>query len=115
MVILREFREGEEKYRSNQKRNYDECHRSRPLPEFPDDSPVWVDMPPSNGQVPGSIVSATPEPRSYLVNIPSGQVRRNRYHLRKRNCSPPEVIQTSGIQTRSKTGTEIRPPQRYQS
>jgi len=59
---LKEFQEGEEKYRSNQKRNYDECHRSRSLPELPDDSLVWANMPPNNGQVPGSIVSAAPEP-----------------------------------------------------
>ena len=113
---LKDFREGEERYRSNQKRNYDECHRTRNLPDLPDNSSVWVDMPP-NGQIPGNVVTAAPEPRSYIVNVPSRQVRRNRSQLCERNCLPPEVIhrESTGIQTRLKTGTEIRPPQRCQS
>ena len=61
---LKDFREGEERYRSNQKRNYDECHRTRNLPDLPDNSPVWVDMPPMHGQIPGNVVTAAPEPRS---------------------------------------------------
>ena len=113
---LQDFREGEEKYRIRQKRNYDDCHRSRPLPDLPNNSPVWVDMPP-NSQVPGRIVSAAPQPRSYLVNVPSGEVRRNRSQLRQRDILPPKTAQTesTAIQTRSKTGTVIHPPQRYQS
>ena len=116
MVILKDFREGEEKYRSNQKRDYDECHRTRHLPDLPDNSPVWVDMPP-NGQIPGNVVTAAPKPRSYIVSVPSGQVRRNRSQLHERNCLPSEVTQgeSTGIQTRLKTGTEIHPPQRYQN
>ena len=55
--------------------------------DLPDNSPVWVDMPP-NGQIPGNVVTAAPEPRSYIVNVPSRQVRRNRSQLRE----PPEVI-----------------------
>ena len=47
---------------------------------LPDNSPVWVDMPP-NSQAPGKIVSAAPQPRSYFVNVLSGQVRRNRSQL----------------------------------
>ena len=73
-------------------------------------------MPP-NGQVPGNIVSAAPQPRSYFVDVPSGQVRRNRSQLRQRDCLLPKTTQTESttIQTRGKTGTVIRPPPRYQS
>ena len=68
-------------------------------------------MPP-NSQIPGNVVTAAPEPRSYIVNVPSGQVKRNRSQLHERNCLPPEVIcgGSTGIQTRSKTGTGIRRP-----
>ena len=115
-VYLQDFQEGEEKYRNRQKRNYDECLRSRLLPDLPNNSPVWVDMQP-NSQVPGSIVPAAPQWRSYFVNVPSGQVRRNRSQSRQRDGFLPKTTQTesTAIQTRSKTGTVIHPPQRYQS
>ena len=73
-------------------------------------------MPP-NGQVPGNIASVAPQPRSYLVDVLSGQVRRNRFQLHQRDGLLPKTTQTEStvIQTRSKTGTVIRPPHRYQS
>lgn len=70
---LNDFRR-REKYRDDQKRNYDNRHRSKSLVELPDNFPVWVDMPP-NGQAPGNVVSRAPEPRSYYVSVPSGQVK----------------------------------------
>ena len=72
-------------------------------------------MPP-NGQIPGNVVTVAPEPISYIVSVPFGQVRRNRSQLRERNCLPSEVTQgeSTGIQTHLKTETEIRPPQHYQ-
>ena len=82
--------------------------QNKKLPDLPDNSPVWVDMPP-NGQIPGNVVTAAPEARSYMVNVPSGQVRKYRSQLHERNSLPPS------IQTCLKTGTGIRPPQCYQS
>ena len=38
------------------------------LPDLPNNSPVWVYIPP-NSQVPGSFVSAAPHLRSYLVDV----------------------------------------------
>ena len=63
------------------------------------------------------IVPAAPQWRSYFVNVPSGQVRKNRSQLRQRDGFLPKTTQTesTAIQTRSKTGTVIRPPQCYQS
>ena len=117
---LKDFREKEKKYRDDQKRNYDKRYRTRTLPELPQNTPVWVDMP--NGQVQGTIVSTTQEPRSYRVTVPSGEVRRNRSHLRNRTSGNSEAVTSNNntsvqrqIQTRSKTGTEIRPPLRYKS
>ena len=86
--------------------------------ELPNDTPVWVSTP--QGQIPGKITSSAPEPRSYHVEVPSGQVRRNRSHLRIR-ATPSEleaattddrdcrIIYTYSLQT----GTQIRPPARY--
>ena len=47
-------------------------------------------MPP-HGQVSGDIVSRAPEPRSYNVNVRSGEVKRNRSHLCERNTTVPEA------------------------
>ncbi len=42
--------------------------------------PVWVQTP--QGQVAGQIVTPSLQPRSYQVNGPSGEVRRNRVQVR---------------------------------
>lgn len=117
---LKDFRQREEKYREDQKRNYDDHHRTKTLVELPDNCPVWVDMPP-NGQVPGDVVSTVAEPRSYTVRLQSGQVRRNRSQLREREASTPGTrteassshSEPSRIQTRSRTGVTLRCPLRY--
>ena len=51
----------------------------RPLPELTEDTPVWIRT--ENSQQSGRIVSASGEPRSYIVSTPTGQVRRNRHHM----------------------------------
>ena len=50
---LTDFKTKEERYRANQKYNYDQRHRTKCLPELPDDSRVWVGTP--NGQIPWRI------------------------------------------------------------
>jgi len=109
---LKEFREREKKYRDSQKQNYDKRYRTRSLPELPQNTPVWVDM--QNGQVQGTIRSSAAKMRSYIVIVPSGEVHRNRYHLRTRTPANSEAVtsddRTSAsrqIQTGFKTGTEI--------
>ncbi len=54
-----------------------------PLPEG---TPVWVDTP--HGQVPGT---ASTQLRSYQVDTPSGEVRRNRVQLRLRDTNETNV------------------------
>ena len=77
---------------------------------------MWVDhdMPPN---VKGNVVKTALEPRSYIVNVTSGQVRRNRSQLHERNCLSPEVIhrESTGIQSCLKSGAGIHLPQHYQS
>ena len=93
-------------------------YRTRSLPDLPENTPVWVDM--QNGQVQGTIQSSALEPRSYIGIVPSGEVHHNHYHLRTRTSGNSEVVTSDNstsvqrqIQTRSKTGTEIRPPLCY--
>ena len=72
--------------------------------------------------VPCSVVSPAQTPRSYLIDMPSGQVRRNRSHLLpiKGNSSSesdsptpsilPRSYPRSPIMTLTRTRTEICPP-----
>lgn len=111
------FRESNRSFKLTQKSNYDRRHRVRPLPEIPIDSEVWI----TSGDKPvrGAIVSVADTPRSYIVQTPKGQVRRNREHLNvvprtsvPRDQSPPR--ERSPIMTRTRTGTAIHAPNRYQ-
>ena len=107
------------KFKASQKRNYDDRHRVRELPLLPEKLPVWVET--QGRQVPGEITQQATAPRSYLVETPSGEVRRNRSHLRVRledsshdsnrsdNLTEPSTV----VQTRSRTGTAVRPPDRF--
>ena len=63
---LTELKVKEERYRDNQKHNYDHRHTTKYLPELPDDTCVWVET--LNKQIPMWIISARPEPRSYRKN-----------------------------------------------
>ena len=113
---LTNFNALDQKFKSSQKHNYDKRHRSKHLPELPDKLPVWVES--QGKQVPGEVIEQA-APRSYLVATPSGEVRRNRSHLRVRledtddstsQSDPPRTIMT-----RSQTGTVVNPPDRLSS
>jgi len=44
------------------------------------DQPVWVE---TRGQhIPGTVLHPASTPRSYVIETPSGELRRNRTHLR---------------------------------
>ena len=70
-----EFRKLNEKLKESQKRDYDKRHRVKDLPTLPDQLPVWVET--QGVQVPGQISQQSDFPRSYLVETPRGNVRRN--------------------------------------
>ena len=125
-----EFRRKDQEYKRKQKLNYDSRHRVRFLPCLPDNSPVYIRT--KDKQVTGKVTTSTPEPRSYTVVTPNGQVRRNRHHLvpvpvdgippvttsqgsetdTQSATIPQRPIIRSPIMTRSKTGTPINAPQR---
>ena len=97
------------KYKESQKRHFDQHHRVRSLPWLSKDQPVWVET--RGQQVPGRILHAANTPRSYVIETPSGQLRRNRSHLRVRSeldIAPDEsTSMPSRPLTRSQTGTTI--------
>ena len=84
------------------------------LPSLPEDQPVWVET--RGFQTPGRVSHAFDAPRSYVVKTASGQVRRNRSHLRTRSedeqgvVPAKSVVGTTRPVTRSQTGTIVRPP-----
>ena len=82
-----------QQFKDKQKENYDRHHAATEMPLIPDDSEVWV----TSGQeaIRGRIVSLAPTPRSYLIETPSGLIRRNQQHLR----AFPEVSNTESQQS----------------
>ena len=125
---LTDFQEKNKVFKDKQKENYDSRHRVREAPKIQDDTEVWV----NTGQDPvrGRVVSTSEAPRSYIVETPSGDIRRNRSQL---NVVPPNEEDTETAQeaappasnpasppkpsripirvaTRSKTGTPVGPP-----
>jgi len=112
---IKEFKEANKKFKEEQKRDYDHCHRATSLPEIPENTDVWVTKDDQN--TPGQTVRTADTPRSYIVQTPSGELQRNRSQLNI-NLSASETQTTvsrsrSPIKTRSHTGTTITPPMRF--
>ena len=75
---------------------------------------MWVDT--QGVQVPGRIIRTADTPRSYMVEVPSGELRKNRAHIRPRTDlqSSAGTPRTEDAPARSQTGTAIHPPDRLQ-
>ena len=116
---LSEFRKLNKKFKKKQERDYNRQHRARELPSLPDESEVWVTS--NNHPIPGRVVTSADTPRSYLVETPSGQLRRNQQHLnivpeRSTNALPESIpVERPRVLTRSQTGTEIVAPKRFRT
>ena len=130
---LEKFREQDHEFKREQERQYNKCHRTQQLPELPNDTAVWIT---TDGQTERGTVRCPAEtPRSYLVDTPTSTVRRNRQDLIPvpipEHDSPPvpEVpepdsssqstdadsqqsgsVRNSPVQTRLRTGSTIKPP-----
>ena len=118
---LDKFQHDNRCYKEQQKRDYDRCHRTRPLAEIPADTEVWIRN--NNQHVTGRVTGTANAPRSYEVETEDGQTfRRNRSHItpipntesNNNDTSTPNTPNTarSPIQTRSRTGVRIIPPNR---
>ena len=111
---LPQFRKDNKAFKEKRKEDFDRRHRTRSLPELPEDTSVWVT---TNGHpTQGTVVNTSTEPRSYIVETPSGNIRRNRSHLNIVPNTQPTMSQPdssrSPIRTRSQTGTAVIPPER---
>ena len=114
---LTDFAERDRRYKEKQKKDFDRRHRARPLPVLPDDSEVWVNT--QRSQVSGQVVSTAATPRSYIIDVPTGRVRRNRAHIipqptTSSNNDEPSSHDTDSnrIITRTRSGASVRPPDR---
>ena len=105
-------------FKNMQKYDHDHRHKTQPLGIIPDDSDVWITT--DSQRMPGQVVLLSNTPQSYLVNSPTGPVRRNRLHLNQvpNNCPATDYKESNSIspsnvvQTWSRTGTIIHPPDR---
>ena len=119
---LPRFQRDEQQHKGKQEKNFDRRHRTLALPIIPDGSDVWISA--ERGERRGTVVTEAQTPRSYIVETPTGSVRRNRSHLKVVPQSASEEhsnlevqgnIDTDRVQrpiTRSQTGTAIVPPVR---
>ena len=97
---LAAFRKQNAEYKAKQKANYDTRYRVRDSVAIPDDTEVWVTTGTSSEPVCGTVRSVTGAPRSYHVEVPSGNIRRNRSHIRVVPESPSrESAQTVSAPT----------------
>ena len=65
----------DKEFKVKQKAAFDRQLQATPLLNILEDTVVYVRT--GDRQVPGAVVSSAPTPRSYLINTPTGQVRRN--------------------------------------
>ena len=111
---IEQFRKENKAFKEKQKKDFDRRHRVRDIPELPDNIEVWITT--HARPIPGTVLKPTGEPRSYIVQTPSGNIRRNCSHLNIIQDPEPTTSQhdcsRSTIQTRSCTGTTINPPDR---
>ena len=110
---IQEFRDLDKEKKRRQKRDFDQRHRTRPLPDIPDDTNVWVTT--GDNPVPARTIQHANTPRSYIVSTPHGNIRRNRSQVNvapAANPQDPPLPTRDLIMTRSRTGTSVIPPQR---
>ena len=77
---------------------------------------IWVHT--QERTEPGQVIQPARTPRSYIMQTPSGTVRRNQTHLiprphdRSNETSLEHDTEPSRISTRSQTGAHVSPPPR---
>ena len=124
---LSDFKGKDTEFKKKQEANYSKSHRARTLRPVSDNTKVWVTT--GDHLDPGKVISRHNASRSYVVETRKGDVRRNCQHLteipesmdsstniQEPYNNPPEqehgIQSQSPIQTRSKTGTSVLPPDR---
>ena len=88
-LYLEEFQRGNETFKQCQKTYYDHRHRVQNLPEIPDNTDVWIS--PGGSLIAGRTITSAGAPRSYIVQMPTGKIRRNCSQL---NIQPSTTADT---------------------
>ena len=92
---LAKFCEDNKKFKESQKRNFDRRHGVKDHGDL-NDADVWV-----TSETRGRVVSRATNPRSYVVETPTGELQRNSTHL---NVIPERQTPTSSEQP------QVEPP-----
>ena len=74
---LEQFREKDASLKTRQKKDFDRRHSAKTLPDLPPGERVWL----PDQKAEGTVVERAGTPRSYIVETPNGQLRRNRRQL----------------------------------
>ena len=110
---LDDFRACNEEYKVKQKQDFNRRHKVRDLPDILNDTDVWITT--NDRPIAGKVTSPANTPRSYHIDTPSGQLRRNRsqVNIRQESQQDPSSTQCrSPVMTRSRTGAGVIPPDR---
>ena len=78
--LIPKFKRQNWEFKQRHKGDFDRHHWVQQLPPILDNSDVWVST--KDGTIPGKVVSSAQTPRSYVVEMLTGELRRNRGQLR---------------------------------
>lgn len=117
----------EENRRDRIEKNYNDSKGVRKLSELSPGDPVFI----KDSKMHGKVVSKAREPRSYIVETPSNQVRRNRFSLipmyesrltktteqegiqEEAPDTQPEVVEAADPYKTTRSGRAVRMPEKY--
>ena len=77
--FLDQFYRKNQEFKKQQEKQYNRRHQTRPQLELEEGDEVWINTDSKNTR--GYVTSPANTPRSYVVDTPAGQLRRNRSHL----------------------------------
>lgn len=83
---MEKLHEREADFKAKQARNFNQRHRAATLTPLESDTPVYV----KDKDITGNVISTADTPRSYLVDTPTGTLRRNRASLSQVPCLDPD-------------------------
>ena len=104
---LSEFHKSNEQFNAKQKKDFDQRHHTKEHSPLPDDREVWVTS--SREPVRGRVVTVADTPRSYLVNTPSGTIRRNQQHLQRLPESDNPAVSSSSPESTEGINSPLPP------
>ena len=104
--FLDQFYRKNQEFKRQQEKQYNRCHQTRPQLKLEEGEEVWINTDGKNTR--GYVTSSANTPRSYLVDTPAGQLRRNRSHLTI-IPSPADELPTDSDDTESTATQEVLP------